>query len=359
MTTRRSLRLARLRALALAAVGTLLLASSSCPAEEDLPITDPTQCFPGLRQDIVFTLLSGPEVSPPSNVRLSFRLEDAEGEPVPRLDESDFTFFEEGRNDDCPTLISVDEADRALSTSPRVFQYAAVLVLDLSGSVINDNLDVVREAATSFVETVMPEPSDESYRMAVYWFDGSPGLKTLVALTEDRGALVRGIAAADSSLSADQTTDLFGAVIGAADETEATLAGLTAEITGASMVLFTDGRDRAQRNTRAEALARIGRLGPDVTAFAIGLGNEINPEDLRAIGRDGLAQSTSADQLVEVFRGVGDRVVDEAESFYNFEYCSPIRSGSADLYIEARDGARAGSLRVRYSGEGFAGGCRL
>ena len=160
-------------------------------------------------------------------------------------------------------------------------------------------------------------------------------------------------------MSTDQTTDLFGAVIGAADVTDATLAGLTAEISGASVVLFTDGRDRAQRNTRTEALARIGQLAPVVTVFTIGLGNEINPDDLSRIGRDGFARSTSSDELVAAFQRVGAGVVDEAESYYNFEYCSPIRSGTADLYIEARDRGRAGSLMVSYSGDGFVGGCTL
>ncbi len=340
------------------------LALCSCGSDDEVMVEDDMMIFDACWQEpnpqIEFQLLSGPDVELPSKVSIFFKLDDLSGNPIPRLTEDDFTFYEEGINDDCPTLVSVDEAKRKIVNSPQLFQYNTTLVLDLSGSVINNNLDNLKMAATSFVEVVMPDTLNSGFGMGIYWFDGEDQLNNLVPLTDDRTALIDGINSIDASISNDNSTDLFGAVIRSVAETEQILNNIpTNVISSASIVLFTDGRDRAQRYTRSEAYSAVDNASDLISMFSIGLGNEINIDDLQKIGKDGFRQAQDLSNLISTFSEVGALVTDEANSYYNFEYCSPIRNGSADLIIQANTTIGRGFIQFDYDGTGFTGGCDL
>lgn len=317
-------------------------------------------CWKNPGTQLKFLLLSGPNVDPPSKVSIFFKLDDAEGAPIPRLSEEDFSFFEQGINDECPTLVSIDEADRKIKNSPQVFQYNTVLVLDLSGSVINSSLEELKMAANSFIDVVIPDTLNSGFGMGIWWFDGEDRLNNLVPLTDDISELKAGITSIDPSISNDNSTDLFGAVIKSVEATESILSNIaTNVISSASIVLFTDGRDRAQRYTRQQAYDAVDDASNRITIFTIGLGNEINLDDLRSIGKDGFKQAEGLESLIETFSEVGDLVVDEANSYYNFEYCSPIRNGNANLIIQAKSDNKQGYLEISYDGTGFSGGCEL
>lgn len=330
----------------------------ACPGDDNVvdPIND---CWQQPNNQLVFDLLSGPTIELPSKVSVFFKLNDNDGNPVPRLTESDFTFFEEGTNDDCPTVVSISEADRKIKNSPQVFKYSTVLVLDLSGSVISTSLEQLKTAANQFVNVVMPDTLGSGFSMSVWWFDGEDNLNNLVQQTDNIETIKDGINSIDESISNDSSTDLFGAVIKSVTATEAVLAMSPDIISSASLVIFTDGRDRAQRYTREAALNAVDNSSSIITIFSIGLGSEINIDDLTSIGKDGFKQADSLDDLIGSFEEVGNLIVDEADSYYNFEYCSPIRSGMADLIIQANFSGKEGYIQVNYSGTNFEGGCEL
>jgi uncharacterized protein YegL len=310
------------------------------------------------------TKLEGPTISLPSKISIFFKVQDINGNPVGYLKDENFVIYEKGINDECHRVVSEFEAKRKISGREQVFNHTTILVLDLSGSVLDQSLVKLQEAATSFVDAIVPDTIDPSVAMGIWWFDGEDVLHELVPVTSNAFALKQGINNIAPGISTDNSTDLFGAVIKATAEAESILDQyeLDSIAAAASVVLFTDGQDRANRYPRQQALDAVTAASKDITFFTIGVGNEINVSDLQKIGKSGYSQAASVSQLTAVFKSVASLVSNEANSYYLFEYCSPIRSGSNNgLIIEAFDLStnESGFLKETFDATGFGGGCQL
>ncbi|MEL7532803.1 MAG: hypothetical protein AAFN10_15905 [Bacteroidota bacterium] len=109
-------------------------------------------CFTGAGTGITFQTLIGPDTAHPGKVSIFFKLDDKDGNGVANLTEDDFSFYEQGVNDDCHLLVSESEAARKIIKSPQEFQYNVTLVLDLSGSVVQNSLDNLKKAASDFID---------------------------------------------------------------------------------------------------------------------------------------------------------------------------------------------------------------
>jgi len=131
-------------------------------------------------------------------------------------------------------------------------------------------------------------------------------------------------------------------------------------ISGISILLFTDGKDRANRTPKQTAYDAVDSSRAAISFFTVGLGEEINEEDLRKFGKDKFVNIQEVSELVPTFTSIAQSVEDESNSYYLFEYCSPIRSGAENtLIIEAIQGGEKGYLESKFSAEGFGGGCTL
>ena len=153
----------------------------------------------------------------PGKVSVFFKVSDAEGNPVPGLSADNFTIYEQGRNDDCFNTISTSESLARISPNSQIFSNNSLLVLDLSNSVLSSSLAELKTATTSFVNNVMPATTQESFKMAIYWFDGENELHLLNQLTADKEELVAAIDGITDDISNDPSTDLYGAVIKSTD----------------------------------------------------------------------------------------------------------------------------------------------
>lgn len=350
-----------IRPLFLLAAAAIVFLSISCKKEEITP--DPlNDCLQKSGNGIEFTVLDGPSVSLPSKISIFFKLDDRDGKPVPNLTEADFNIFEQGLNDDCPLLASQSEAQRRISEREQIFSYATILVLDLSGSVVQDYLQDLKTSAKRFIRTISEERPVSEARIGIWWFDGGTDLHQLQGITSDTSLLVSRINGITKDISSDNSTNLYGAVKQVVPIAEAALEVEVERgvISGASVVIFTDGRDRAARVSRQAALDAINGADPSVTYFTIGLGGEINTDDLRKIGRDGFFSAGNIGQLETAFQQVAQTVNDEANSYYFFEYCSPIRNGASNkLVLEAIHEGRRGYLEATFDASGFSGGCGL
>ncbi len=109
-------------------------------------------------------------------------------------------------------------------------------------------------------------------------------------------------------------------------------------------VVFTDGTDRAARD------AEIG-------LYAIGLGGEVDPEEIRRLGRDGSVHVSQNDAVVAAFEQIAEKIQGLASRFYLLSYCSPARAGAHELEVEAVRGEEKGSLSYEFDAEGFEPGC--
>ncbi len=297
----------------------------------------------------------------PGKVSILFKVSDKDGSPVPGLTANQFTIYEQGRNDACFNTISTSESNARISPNSQIFNNNTVLVLDLSNSVLSGSLDELKSASISFVNSVMPENTTDSFKMAIYWFDGENKLHDLEPLTASKTELVAAIEGITDNISKDPSTDLYGAVIKSTDIAEKLLQESTknGDIGAASVVIFTDGTDQASRYTQNDAIKKVDNANPNISFFSIGLGGEIDTDILTKIGKTYSVFAGNKEELETKFNDISLRVSQQANSFYLFEYCSPKRDGSGEnnLAIQVKKGSVQGAVQTKFNANGFTGGC--
>ncbi|MDP9002853.1 MAG: VWA domain-containing protein [Myxococcota bacterium] len=287
----------------------------------------------------------------PSNVAVYFKVRTGSGDPVGGLTANSFRIYEDGQ------LVSQYESKQTILNPQVAAIHYTLLLVDMSGSVSESgNGDVIAQAVGTFTERV-----EKEQKVAIYAFDGSPNLYPIVPFTDQAGSAKAGVQTLASFKPKDPSTNLNGAVVKALDELDAALGKANQPLKFGTVVVFTDGTDRANR-VPADAMTQHIREKP-FDVFAIGLGAEIKEEQLKEIGKSGTAMAADKNAVVNAFDEVGAKVEARTKSFYLLSYCSPSRAGKHEVRIEAAvdDGqgksAKTGSLQTDFDATGFAPGC--
>ncbi len=299
----------------------------------------------------------------PGRVSMLVQVLDDRGEPFPGLTAEDFNLYENG------VAISPSEAQQQLLPLPRVYQLLSLLLLDLSSSISQDPEALAAEidAAKAYIDVVTRDPSQ---RIAIAFFYGADDIVPAViedpltgqlvplGFSDDAVALHEALDNVDEIEVFDDSTNLYGAVIQAADvlddeEFEVEEDG-EAEFVSKALVTFTDGGHNANDIPLEAAVAAIE---DDIAAFTIGVGSEIDRDALEALGPQGSTFVDSLDSLVDSFEEVGRALSDEANSFYRIAYLSPKNDGARDplLRIEAADDPEV-MLETTFSTRYFSAG---
>jgi hypothetical protein len=212
------------------------------------------------------------------------------------------------------------------------------------------------KAVTTFADRV-----EQQQKVAIYAFDGSPDLYPIVPFTDQVGSAKAGANQLMTFKPKDPSTNLNGAVIKALDQLDASLGRAPQPLKFGTLVVFTDGTDRANRVPESEMLQHVREKPFDV--FAIGLGAEIKRALLEDIGKNGTAMAADKEAIVKAFDEVGAKVDGRTKSFYLLSYCSPSRAGKHVVRIEAitkdakGNDERTGSVASDFDATGFAPGC--
>lgn len=321
---------------------------------------EPNDCL-GFEENELLLSIQSQSTSLPGKVSILFRVSDRNGNPISGLTADQFTIYEQGRNDDCFNTISSSESLARISSNSQVFNNNTLLVLDLSNSVLEGSLEELKAAASSFITNVIPEPETESFQMAIYWFDGEDVLHLLNPSTPSSAELIAAIEGITPDISNDPSTDLYGAVIKSTEIAEELLEtnGENSLVKAASIVLFTDGTDQASRFTEEAALRAVNEANPNISFFTIGLGAEIDTEILSEIGKTASVFASNKEELETTFNQISQRVSEQANSFYLFEYCTPKRDGSGEnnLVIQLTNNGLQGAVQTKFRADGFIGGC--
>ncbi|UCD60668.1 MAG: VWA domain-containing protein [Flavobacteriaceae bacterium] len=319
------------------------------------------QCLDLGENDLVLSI-QDQFTSLPAKVSVFFKVSDKTGSPMPGLTAEQFTIYEQGRNDECFNTISASESFARISPNSQIFNNSTLLVLDLSNSVLSNSLDELKSATSSFITNVMPETEEDSFKMAIYWFDGEDKLHLLNPLTASREELIAAVEEISATISNDPSTDLYGAVIKSSNiASDLLLENTNNNTIGAtSVVVFTDGTDQASRYSEEEALQKVNESDSNISYFAIGLGSEIDTEILMKIGKTSSVFAGSTEELETTFNDISLRVNEQANSFYLFEYCTPKRDGSGEnnLVIHVKNGDLQGGVQTKFDTTGFTGGCQ-
>ncbi|WP_171032747.1 VWA domain-containing protein [Fodinibius saliphilus] len=296
----------------------------------------------------------------PSKIQLFYKVDLGKDHQFTTLEPSNFEIYENG------SQISSLEAQAQIQQEPGDFLYSSVLMLDLSGSILNNaDLPKLKEAATSFIKKTMPKKGESLHgtrEMALFWFDGEENIHPLISYTSDRDTLISGIESIDEEISNDVSTNLNGAVIQGLSSMDARLRDVKGDAdiaTAGSMVLFTDGTDQAGYIKTDVALDSVSSAADEHGLFTIGLGGEIDKEILKKFGKNGFELAEDSLELNDSFLKIADRLEAETNSFYVLEYCSPKRSGTHSLELRAVYEDKFGSFQTQFSAEGFSGGCSV
>jgi hypothetical protein len=281
----------------------------------------------------------------PSNVAVFFAVNDGDGEPVADLLASDFNIYEDDR------LVSRDESRQTIVNPEIAAVHYTLLLVDMSASVTeSDQMGRIQQASQDFVTRVEPYQ-----KVAVYAFDGSPDLYEITPFTESEQRTEQGLGKLTQFKSRDPSTNLNGAIVQALDKLKAGLKQAKVPLHFGTLVVFTDGTDRAARVPLQQTLDAVNASEDSV--FAIGVGNEIDDATLSRIGKDGYIRVENSATLNDAFKQIGDRIVRYTRRYYLLSYCSPARAGQHTVTVEAVTKKSRGRVSYGFDAAGFGPGC--
>lgn len=281
----------------------------------------------------------------PSNVAVFFAVDDNKGEPVADLLASDFNIYEDDK------LVSVDESRQTIVNPEIAAAHYTLLLVDMSASVTaSDQVQQIVTAANTFVGKV-----EQHQRVAVYAFDGSKQLYEITPFSEPGTHTTQGLAALQTFRTRDPSTNLNGAVVQALDELDKALDKSNVPLRFGTLVVFTDGTDRAARVPLQQLVDAVE--GSEHSIHAIGVGHEIDDSTLARIGKSGYIRVEDANALENAFAQIGDRIVRFARRYYLLSYCSPARAGKHRVTVEAAPKKGKGRLDYEFDATGFGPDC--
>lgn len=283
----------------------------------------------------------------PSNVAVYFRVEDGK-EPVGGLTAESFRIYEDDG------LVSQFESKQTIINPEVAASHYTLLLVDLSGSVAGSgSMGTLVDAATAFVDRV-----EKQHKVAVYGFTGSTELHPVAPFTSPGGAK-SGLKALAGYKPQDPSTNLNGAILKGLAELDDGLSHAEHPMRFGTLVVFSDGTDRAHRISDDDMYKAVGDTKHDI--FAIGLGPELSESQLGKIGKNGTARADNKEDVVKAFDAIAQRIEARTKSYYLLSYCSPSRAGQHKVRVEAvlktDKGEKKGDLVQDFDAEGFAQGC--
>jgi hypothetical protein len=279
----------------------------------------------------------------PNNVWVFFTVEQKD-EPVAGLTADDFDIYEDGE------LVSTYESNQVIQNPEVAAVMYTLLLLDVSGSVTESGeADRLVDAAKLFTERV-----GEHQKVGIYAFDGEETIHSVVPFTEAAGSVEGGLEGLRAYSPKDPSTNLHGAVVQGLEELRKGLDKDKRPLKFGTLVVFTDGTDRAARVSREEMKREMARQEyQNYEMYVIGVGSEIHKANLGEIGRDGTELATDQAKVQESFERVAGRIEAHMKRFYLLSYCTPARKGRHRVRIEAKKEGAKGDLEYEFDAEGF------
>jgi hypothetical protein len=281
-------------------------------------------------------------VQRPSNIAVYFTVERWNGEPVAGLAAESFRIHEDGQP------VSALESKQTILNPEVAAAHYLLLLIDMSGSVSDsEDVGVVIDSARQFGARVQ-----KYQKVGVYAFDGSPKVHRITGFT---GGPHGGLEALSGFRPRDPSTNLNGAILEAMGLLRAQMRSSSAPLTFGTLVVFTDGTDRAHRVPRTRLHEELAIAEMDV--IVIGVGDEIDEGELQAIGKDGAILTRDRAQITSAFEQAAARVEAFSRRYYLLGYCSPARAGAHELSIETTVGRETGRLTYDFDATGFGPNC--
>jgi len=283
-------------------------------------------------------------VHKPSNVAVYFTVETRNGQPVANLTPQDFKIYEDKQP------VSILESKQTILNPEVAAIHYTMLLIDMSGSVVDSgDMPGLIQAASTFGDRVGPYQ-----KVAVYTFDGSPHLTQVSGF----GGNVRaGVSGLGTRRPRDPSTNLNGAVIEGVKVLSQQMEHAPVPLRFGTLVVFTDGTDRAHRASADDVTRTLDAAGPLFETYVIGAGQEVDAKQLSRIGRSGTFASQNRADVQRGFDEISARIEAASKKFYLLSYCSPSRAGEHEVEVEANAQGTSGRLAYRFNANGFGPNC--
>jgi hypothetical protein len=123
-----------------------------------------------------------------------------------------------------------------------------------------------------------------------------------------------------------------------------------------TLVLFTDGTDRAGRVTRDDMKKELDDdKYKDFEMYEIGVGAEIEKANLGDVGRNGTELANDKNKVKEAFDKMAAKIEAHTKRFYLLSYCTPARKGEHEVTVEAvtKNPDGSGKTQYKFKADGF------
>ncbi|MGK3991135.1 VWA domain-containing protein [Sorangium sp. So ce136] len=282
----------------------------------------------------------------PNNVWVFFSVDAGEDEPVGGLTAEDFEIYEDG------DLVSKFESKQTIQNPEVAAVMYTMLLVDMSGSITESGqADALVDAAQSFSDRV-----GKSQKVGVYAFDGEVKIHSVVPFTEAQGSVQGGLEGLRTYKPKDTSTNLHGGVVEGIRELKKQLDKDRRPLKFGTLVVFSDGTDRANRVSREDMLKELDKEEyENYQIFVVGVGAEIEKARLDEIGRDGTELAADQAKVKESFEKIAAKIEAHMKRFYLLSYCTPARAGEHEVEIKAisKDPSASGSLEYKFNADGF------
>ncbi len=300
-----------------------------------------TGCAGSLRMTLVNS-----EQRKPNNVWVFFTAEKRD-EPVAGLSADQFKIYEDD------AVVSPFESKQVIQNPEVAAVMYTLLLLDVSGSITESGqIEPLVDAAEMFIERV-----GKTQKVAVYAFDGEEKIHAIVPFTQTEQALEGGLEGLRGYKARDPSTNLHGAVIQGLERLQIDLDKDQRPLKFGTLVVFSDGADRAARVSREAMRAAVeDKAYEHFELFAIGIGEkaELEQAQLSDIGRDGTELGADRAKVKEAFDRIAGRIESHSKRFYLLSYCTPARGGEHVVRIELNDEKLGrGALEYTFQAAGF------
>jgi len=283
----------------------------------------------------------------PNNVWVFFTVDAGKDQPVGGLVAEDFKIYEDDE------VVSQFESKQTIQNPEVAAVMYTMLLVDVSGSITESGqADALVDAAKAFSEKV-----GKTQKVGVYAFDGEEKIHSVVPFTEAQGSVEGGLEGLRKYKPKDPSTNLHGAVVAGLVTLKKELDKDKRPLKFGTLVVFSDGTDRAARVTRDEMSKEMDKEEyENYEIFAIGVGAEIGKAKLDEIGRNGTELATDDAKVKEAFDKMAARLEAHMKRFYLLSYCTPARKGEHEVRIEAnskKEPQGSGSLEYKFNADGF------
>jgi hypothetical protein len=263
------------------------------------------------------------------------------GRPVPGLTEKDFKVYEDGK------LVPPKKGKRALLDADVVSANFAIIQVDLSGPIADSEyLSDLADTVTHFAADL-----NDRQEVAVNAFDGNDEVAPFLAFGAGKEQF-RGLAEGLRKFRPrTRNSNLYGAVYQGISALEEKLASTAVAEKQATLIVFTDRSELAHTVGIEQMKEKLKSTA--VQVYLIGVGEQINRQELTMLGRTGTFLSNDPRAFKKGFEEINQKLVSLADGRYVLSFCSTKKKGSHKLEIEVETPVGDAKVSHKFNAAGF------